>query len=315
MGTELQTSNPTPAIKGGAVNPFLLAAEMAGATDRGTFKSFASFKKGRFVYGKEGAELPLGTHVVVNVNETKQGWVFWQQRKIIDKKLMRVVDGTVNKASLEDHECIGKKDGWQFQTIIIMADANGGEEYQMTLSSRSANIAIGSFLADYGNQMSSNLDHENNPMFPVVELGRRELEGKDEDGDPVTYFAPTFQIVGWMSEEEMEAAISDEEDEDDLDQIETFDDDDDFDEDDDLEEDEYIEDEDDDLEEIEPEPAPAPAPAPKPKKKVKVKKATTKDKAEALADAKKQSAELGAKAGGKIPGMRKVTKRKRRTLH
>lgn len=252
------TNNAQPVVQNGAYNPFLAAAEFTGSGETGGYKSFASFKQGVYLHGKNKEEIPIGTEMVFNPEETKQGFVCWINGKIAHKVASRLMEKAPPKEEdLPDVE-LGPDDNWQQQSEIPMAELNGENEYLLSFSSFTANKVFGEFFSLWGEQRKFNMDEEGNYMFPVVALGKERCEGTDEKtGKKFSYFIPVLEIVDWISQSEMEV-VSEENEQQAIAEVEDL-------------EDEFEEEEDEFEEEEELEEA-KPAPSKTPRTRTKVKK-------------------------------------------
>ena len=83
---------PTSQTGGGAVataadyNPYAAYGEQATGGARNIIK----FRKGRFFYGQDDIEIPLGTRMIANMAEAKVGWVRWWDGRPTDEVMVLI---------------------------------------------------------------------------------------------------------------------------------------------------------------------------------------------------------------------------------
>ena len=88
-------SNVPATQTGGAVanpddyNPYAAYGEQATGGARNIIK----FRKGRFFYGQDDIEIPLGTRMIANMAEAKVGWVRWWDGRPTDEVMVLIGDG------------------------------------------------------------------------------------------------------------------------------------------------------------------------------------------------------------------------------
>lgn len=183
---------------GGSGNPFLDAAEDMGASSGALYLKFDG-NTGIYSFGKDAEELPKGTRVALNPGELKRGWICWNDGKVLDEKMTRIVDGSpASKGTLEDHGPYeDAKDGWKEQSSAEFRDIEGGEQFLFKSSSKGGNISLANLIRDYGKAFQ---------MHPgdlaIIELQNVSFDAKDpKTGKKLgKKFAPVFKIVGWENE-------------------------------------------------------------------------------------------------------------------
>lgn len=202
-------------IGANGVDPFAAAAQRDRGAAFGQFMKFSG-NDGTYTFGKDQEELEHGTQLVVNPMELAAGWICWKDGKLVDEDNVRVVDGNPrDEEDLKDHGPYDNdddnQDGWQEQRIIHLASIDG-ELFILKLSSKGGIRAFGKLLEDF----SLGRKKHGFDMVPVIELDANGFDAKNKKGKKIgKKFAPKFTIIKWMSEDELIAATSAGEDEDD----------------------------------------------------------------------------------------------------
>ena len=165
---------------------------------------FLKFDRGRFKYGLDNDELPLGTRLVPNMGEVQIGYLRWQNGEVVDEAMMRLANG-FKPASREDlgdtDPSTWEKDPqgnpidpWSFTNTVPFKEPTAGAEYIFTTSSKGGIHAVGKLCKQFGEGRLENED-----KLPIVEIGSNSYRHKIYGEVPF----PTFRIVDWRSESEL----------------------------------------------------------------------------------------------------------------
>lgn len=190
---------------GGAVahasnyDPYAAYGEQAAGN-----KTFLKFSKGEYLYGQDDKEMALGTRLVANMAGLKAGWQKWQAKKPIQEIMELIASGTVlpKRHELGDHDQAlwevddenRPQDPWAFTNNLGMKNAEDGEEYTFTTSSRGGIGGIGQLCKEYGRV------YRMKPGFlAVIDLQR------DSYMHPVykKVWVPVLKLVDWVKEDDL----------------------------------------------------------------------------------------------------------------
>lgn len=183
-------------------NPYADAVDDIGSTGS-AYMSFSG-KTGKFTQGMDKKEVPLESQLAVNMESFKTGWVCWKDEEFMDEVMGRVVDGfkKPSKSSLKDYGPYDEDgDGWKEQASVEFRDVDSGEQFEFKTSAISAVNGMRDMLATYGADF---MEHPDEVM--VIEIDAEEFEAKVKGkAKKQKNFKPTFDTVGWMDVEELEA--------------------------------------------------------------------------------------------------------------
>ena len=188
------------ATRGGALaaadaNPYTAYGDKVGL--KGTF---LTFKNGEFLFGQEGASIPLGTRMVANMKGFRVGWRRWMDNKVMDDLTELLSDmipqqprsalGDMDNQMWERDNQGKARDPWQFTNILELVD-DQGEIFIYSTASKGGINALGRLCKQYGN-----LFKQKPGMAPILELGA-DFYMHTEYGKT---WVPVFKIDGWANE-------------------------------------------------------------------------------------------------------------------
>lgn len=191
------------AAYGAGKNAFDDAASDLGAGG-GAFLKFNG-NTGDFTFGAEGDEIPHGTQLAVQMDGFARGFICWVEGDVVEEVMVKVVDGKPPlQSDLADHGPYekhddGTQDGWSEQARVTFISLEDGETYVYKTSSKSGLRALGNLLRDFARQMRSHPD-----ALPVAEFGATSFIPKNNKKIGKKY-APSFKLVGWVQQEEIDA--------------------------------------------------------------------------------------------------------------
>lgn len=214
MNDLVTNGNKALAAFNGGGNPFTQAAEDLGVTE-GVFLKFNG-NTGEYTYGADQEELPDGSRLVAIMDSIARGWICWNDSEVIDEIMVSILDGNPpTEKDLPDHSPFeNDEDGWSEQIRVVFKDVETGETYTFKTSSRAAMRAVGSLMKDYGRQFKNHPDEN-----PVVEISSSSYMPKEKKHGKK--HAPSFKIVDWMNNEEIENLVSAESEQEDATNYET----------------------------------------------------------------------------------------------
>ncbi|HIJ43357.1 MAG: hypothetical protein QF511_07020 [Rhodospirillales bacterium] len=202
---------PATQTNGGAVaaadnyNPYAAYGEQATGGARNIIK----FRKGRFFYGQDDIEIPLGTRLIANMPGAKVGWVRWRDGKPTDEVMVLIGDGVApprrNELGDEDRNLwetddrSDPKDPWQFTNHLPLKGPETGEEFLFATSTRGGIGAIGAFAKDYGTAY-----RQKPGKLPVIELRASDYAHPNKAYGRVD--VPVFELADWVDEADLLSA-------------------------------------------------------------------------------------------------------------
>jgi hypothetical protein len=172
-------------------NPWLEAADEAG----GGFGKLLKFNKGDWEVGDD--PIPEGTEYIAFIDEVARGWVRFEDKKVTDRKIVKVRDGHPPKredlddddeSQWEVDEKTGKpRDPWVLQWLLPMAPVDAeGDLVVFVTSSKGGMSAIGLLCKVYGRS-------QRNGLLPIVAL--KTAHYKHPEYGKVA--KPDLPIVSW----------------------------------------------------------------------------------------------------------------------
>ena len=186
----------------------LRASKLRNGGSGAAYISFSG-KTGGFTYGTKKEEMDLGTRLAVNITEYKEGWICWKEGKNVEEVMVRAFEGSPPpKESLTDHGPYEKtddgEDGWQQQSSVMLATlGTEKEQYVFNTSSSTGRAALGRLAGAIGDAITTKLDEDGNPLIPIIELDQDSFQHKNKRIG--TIYTPQFNIVDWVSTDELEA--------------------------------------------------------------------------------------------------------------
>ena len=120
------------AIQGG-VDPFAAFAD--SVAPKYILGKLLKFSKGDYLAGEASEIIPVGTKLIVAMDELLLGWVRWEAGKPVEHRMVRVADGMapVRRSELgDDDESLWEKDDkgqirdpWQLTQYLPAVDETG----------------------------------------------------------------------------------------------------------------------------------------------------------------------------------------------
>lgn len=200
--------NRTAVAQAQQFDPFARAGEDMGGSNALYMKFNGN--SGEYTYGQDSEEIAEGTHMAVNMSELRRGFICWVDSQVKDEKMARVVDGDeIQESNLPDYgpyerRSDGSQDGWSKQAAVALFDPETKKSFILKVSSASGLRGIGTLLKDYAKQYKSHPGE-----MPLVELTSKAFIPKDKKFGKK--HALILNIVGWISEDEMNATTGEDE--------------------------------------------------------------------------------------------------------
>ncbi len=167
------------------------AAAAAKEPETGFLPILKFVREGEWQLGKDRDEITLGTRFVIRATSMQEGWIGWQNGKVVGEKMRPVSGVPIDDITLEPISKITKKDGWQEQKSFEGKFLNSGTDaVYKTTTHGGKQIAI-SVLHAIVAQMTVY------PTFPnpVVELGA----GSYTHPEHGKTYKPELEIIDWMA--------------------------------------------------------------------------------------------------------------------
>lgn len=194
-------------------NEGFAAFQQAAASLQGEGKPLFLFKKGDWLFGQDQEEIAAGTEIALNIAEAEWGWIRWDDKKPVDRKMVLVASGQPMAARDElghtdqslwpTDENGNPQDPWQ-NTIEIPGRRLDGdtEEFVLAGSSRGFHGAVKKLFNAFGKGMRTNAG-----KVPVITIGVGSYDHK-------TYGRTKFPILdlsSWKSADELPAEVEQQE--------------------------------------------------------------------------------------------------------
>jgi hypothetical protein len=157
------------------------------------------FAKGDFLAGDGGETIPSETEFVAMMDELLVGWVRWEDSKITEQRMGRVIDsfvpqprrelGEVDAAAWEQDASGKARDPWQFQNYLPLQRGDG-EMFTFIAGSRGALNAVAELCRIHSRHAKKNPN-----QYPVVRLRSDEYQHKVKEFGRIKF--PVLGVVGW----------------------------------------------------------------------------------------------------------------------
>jgi hypothetical protein len=159
-----------------------------------SFKPIIKFTKaGDWVLGKDRDEITPGTRLVVFGPSMQEGWLGWQNGKVVGEK-MRPISGTdVDDIEREEIAKIAPNDGWYRQIGLEMKFQEGPDKLQVLwkASTAGARDTFYRLVRSIAGQFLLSEEYVN----PVITLDRSSYQHQTYG----TIYKPELTVVDWMS--------------------------------------------------------------------------------------------------------------------
>jgi hypothetical protein len=163
------------------------------------------FSKGDFVVGDAGETIADNIEFTAVMDELIVGWVRWEDSKIAEQRMGRVIDGFVPQPRRElgdvdaaawETGADGKaRDPWQFQNYLPLQRGDG-ELFTFVAGSRGALNAIAELCRIHSRHAKQNPDH-----YPVIRLRSDEYQHRVKEFGRIKF--PVFGVVGWTTKTDL----------------------------------------------------------------------------------------------------------------
>jgi hypothetical protein len=161
--------------------------------------SLLKFNKGEWLAGEAQEIIPIGTRVIAAVDQTLMGWVFWEDGKPTDHRMVLVSSGEApaRRAELGDFDqskwekdASGElRDPWAMTFYVPMVD-DTGEVFTFSTTSRGGKNAVADILRHYSRNRNANPG-----KYPVMALESDVYQHSNAQYGRIKY--PVFKKVGW----------------------------------------------------------------------------------------------------------------------
>ena len=193
--TDMVTQNTGAVATQGDYDPYAEYGQAAA----GNTGDFLKFSKGEWLKGANDDEVALETKLAANMSELSIGWVRWNDRKPVERRMGLIAQrfkaaardelGFSDEAKWENDESGKPQDPWQFTNELPLADPESGEQMTLSASSKGAISAIGALCKAYAAGRAANAG-----KVPIVSLGRDSYKHKVYGKT----YVPVLTIVDWV---------------------------------------------------------------------------------------------------------------------
>ena len=163
------------------------------------------FSKGDFVLGDAGETIADDAEFTVLMDELTVGWVRWEDDKVAETRMGRVIDGfapqprrelgDVDAAAWETAADGKARDPWQFQNYLPL-ERGDGELLTFVASSRGALNAIAELCRIHSRHAKQ---HPN--VYPVIRLRSDEYQHRVKEFGRIKF--PVLSVVGWTTKTDL----------------------------------------------------------------------------------------------------------------
>jgi hypothetical protein len=183
----------------GISDPYLAFAAAESGQD--ILGKLLRFSKGDYIADKH--EIPAGTDFLAAASYLVIGWVCWQGKQQVERRLGRVSDGfqelpreelgRLDESQWEVDNDGRASDPWQKTRLLPLKRISDGELFTLTLNGRGrSGEAIGRLVGAYGRSRNRE------DSFPIIQLRTDSYEHKQYGR--IKY--PVLPIVGWRPKHE-----------------------------------------------------------------------------------------------------------------
>jgi len=163
------------------------------------------FSKGEFVLGDAGETIADDAEFTALMDELTVGWVRWEDDKVAETRMGRVIDGfapqprrelgDVDAAAWETAADGKARDPWQFQNYLPLQRSDG-ELLTFVASSRGALNAVAELCRTHSRHAKQ---HRND--YPVIRLRSDEYQHRVKEFGRIKF--PVLSVVGWTTKTDL----------------------------------------------------------------------------------------------------------------
>jgi hypothetical protein len=163
------------------------------------------FSKGDFITGDAGEIIADDVEFTAAMDELTVGWVRWEDNKIAEQRMGRVIDGFVPQPRRElgdvdaaawETDATGKaRDPWSFQNYLPLQRSDG-ELFTFVAGSRGALNAVAELCRIHSRHAKQNPDH-----YPVIRLRSDEYQHRVKEFGRIKF--PVLGVVGWTTKTDL----------------------------------------------------------------------------------------------------------------
>jgi hypothetical protein len=163
-------------------------------TPRSRFKPILKFAKhGQWILGKDKDEVTLGERVAIRAPSMLEGWIGWQNGKVVAEKMAPIGSQDIKLDDLEPIAPVNRADGWyrqvSFDARFIEADD------QLEVNYKASSDGGRDSFYELVHKIAIQFDVDENFINPVVKLSRSSYQHKEYG----LIYKPQFEVVDWMS--------------------------------------------------------------------------------------------------------------------
>jgi hypothetical protein len=207
-------ANDLTSYSDGGDDPFAAYAR-AAAPHTGILLKFV---KGKYLAGRDGDEVPIGTEFLADMEKLELGYVKWSDGRVVDSRVGLLAEGfqPPKRADLGDHDKAEwetgtdgqPRDPWAFSNALPLQrldvddddDDEQGGQHTFVVSSKGGLSCIGELCKAYSEHRRQKPDE-----LPVVALQSRSYQHAIKAYGRID--VPVLEVVGWEPREDAAEAL------------------------------------------------------------------------------------------------------------
>jgi hypothetical protein len=198
-----ETSGGNALAVAGQANLFRTYAD--ACAPRTIIGKLVKFSKGDFIVGDAGEAIADDVEFTALMDELTVGWVRWEDNKIAEQRMGRVIDGftpqprrelgDIDAAAWETGADGKARDPWGFQNYLPL-QRDDGELFTFVAGSRGALNAVAELCRTHSRHAKL---HPND--YPVIRLRSDEYQHRIKEFGRIKF--PVLGVVGWTTKTDL----------------------------------------------------------------------------------------------------------------
>ena len=194
-------SMPSSSALAGALKESAVKDPRGGALDGADYLNFSG-KRGMFTSGADGKPFDMESTLVPNIAGFQDGWVCWKNGQPVATRLANITGAPVPTPDFNEFAPFeNDADGWFQAKAAMFKDVDDGAQYFFKINSVSGVSALAGLIG-----LIADRAERGDPAWPVLQLGVDEFQAKGYKN-----YKPEFNILGWLSDENVGRVFSEEE--------------------------------------------------------------------------------------------------------
>lgn len=169
----------------------------AGAPGGSDYMNFSG-KRGIYTIGKDDRKVQPDETWMVDVSSFEEGWICWKGGKPASTRLANIYNGVPVRTP--DGDELGpfdtkKGEGWFQAKAMVLKSIDNDQQGYLKLNSVSGVSAMAELIGDFSERAAAG-----EASWPLISLDVEEFEAQGFKN-----FKPKFDVVGWLTTEQMMA--------------------------------------------------------------------------------------------------------------